>query len=305
MKKNLLFSAILMMGLAIVGCGSVAENEGNLVKQNVDDNRENTGMEADAPKTSENQDTQNKESVKSGVEHNEITDNGNIGTQNQQSNNANVNKTEITEAEAKNIALKHAQISEAEVKKLRIAKERDDGRQIYDIDFLVGNMEYDYDIDLYTGEILSIDYDMEDDFYSNQNIQTNGQEKLQQTVQQNIQQTTKKESQKNTEKVTQQTTEKESQKNTEKVTQQTTQKETQQNNQSEVQTSNLISKAEAIAIALKKVSGATEKNVEIELDEDDGKWMYEGEIHYKGREYEFEINAKNGKIIEWSEDVDD
>ena len=42
-----------------------------------------------------------------------------------------------------------------------LKKEQDDGRLIYDVDFLVGNKEYDYEIDLYTGEILDIDLDLE------------------------------------------------------------------------------------------------------------------------------------------------
>ena len=65
----------------------------------------------------------------------------------------------------------------------------------------------------------------------------------------------------------------------------------------------LITEEETLGIVLNKVTGATAANVEIELDEDDGYWKYEGEIHYNGKEYEFELNAENGKIMEWTEEI--
>ena len=60
-----------------------------------------------------------------------------------------------------------------------------------------------------------------------------------------------------------------------------------------------ITMEKAKSIALAKVSGAGNNNIEIELDEDDGQAVYEGEIRYQGKEYEFKINARNGAIIEW------
>lgn len=67
-----------------------------------------------------------------------------------------------------------------------------------------------------------------------------------------------------------------------------------------------ISRDEAVKIVLAKVSGATEQNLEMELEKDDGYWKYDGEIKYNGREYEFELSAETGKILEWSnEPIDD
>lgn len=63
-----------------------------------------------------------------------------------------------------------------------------------------------------------------------------------------------------------------------------------------------ISLDEAKAIALAKVNGATNSNIQIEKDVDDGFLIYEGEIYYQGVEYEFEINGSNGMIVEWSVD---
>lgn len=63
-----------------------------------------------------------------------------------------------------------------------------------------------------------------------------------------------------------------------------------------------VSRDEAVKTALGKVSGATERDIRIGLDYDDGRYQYEGDIIYNGIEYDFEIDADNGKIIEWSEE---
>ena len=63
-----------------------------------------------------------------------------------------------------------------------------------------------------------------------------------------------------------------------------------------------VSRNEAVKTALGKVSGATEKDVRIELDYDDGRYRYEGDIIYNGIEYDFEIDADSGRILEWEED---
>lgn len=66
-----------------------------------------------------------------------------------------------------------------------------------------------------------------------------------------------------------------------------------------------ISFEEAKQMALERVPGATEANLEMELDRDDGFLLYEGEIHYNSREYEFEIDAATGNFVKWSEDYHD
>lgn len=65
-----------------------------------------------------------------------------------------------------------------------------------------------------------------------------------------------------------------------------------------------ISREEAIDIALAKVPGATESDIRIELDHDDGRYKYEGNIIYERVEYDFEIDADSGDILEWSEERD-
>ncbi|MGI6031189.1 MAG: PepSY domain-containing protein [Eubacteriales bacterium] len=52
-------------------------------------------------------------------------------------------------------------------------------------------------------------------------------------------------------------------------------------------------------IALAKVPGATQENIRLELDSDDGRLCYEGKIVYDNMKYEFEIDAYSGAILEW------
>lgn len=63
-----------------------------------------------------------------------------------------------------------------------------------------------------------------------------------------------------------------------------------------------VSREEAINIALAKVSGATENDIRIELDYDDGRYKYEGDIIYERVEYDFEIDANSGEVISWGEE---
>ena len=63
-----------------------------------------------------------------------------------------------------------------------------------------------------------------------------------------------------------------------------------------------VSKEEAIKKALDKVKGATESDVKIRIEQEDGRNVYDGEIIYNQKEYDFEIDAETGEILEWSEE---
>ena len=56
-------------------------------------------------------------------------------------------------------------------------------------------------------------------------------------------------------------------------------------------------------IALARVPGATEQDVSIELERDDGWLIYEGDILYNRMEYEFEIDAETGTVLKWEEEA--
>lgn len=71
-------------------------------------------------------------------------------------------RNEIDKAKAKEIALEHAGLKEADVNFVKVEREKDDGRSIYEVEFYSKDFkEYDYDIDAETGEIISYDSDAE------------------------------------------------------------------------------------------------------------------------------------------------
>lgn len=59
---------------------------------------------------------------------------------------------ELTPEQAKTIALEHAALTPEDVTGLRAEKDYDDRR--YEVDFYADGYEYEYEIDLYTGDIL-------------------------------------------------------------------------------------------------------------------------------------------------------
>ena len=67
-------------------------------------------------------------------------------------------------------------------------------------------------------------------------------------------------------------------------------------------TAGVISEAEAKQIILGRLPEATEQNIYIRLDTDDGIQEYEGEVVVNNTKYEFEINAQTGEITNWEQD---
>lgn len=133
-------------------------------------------------------------------------------------------------------ALADAKLTEDELTGLRIKKDRDDGRTIYEVELYVDAEEYSYEIDADTAEILEQDYEVEDDY------------------------------------------------------------------DREPDDPDALTREEASQIVLDKVEGASEMDIRIKYERDDGKDIYEGSLVYEGTEYEFELNAKDGQILEWSEE---
>ena len=70
----------------------------------------------------------------------------------------------------------------------------------------------------------------------------------------------------------------------------------------DINTSTPVTPAEAVEKALAQVSGATQENLRMKYDFDDGMSLYEVEIIYNGVEYDMEINADTGDIIQSSQE---
>lgn len=160
-------------------------------------------------------------------------------------------------------AFNDAGVSESDTTRLKVSEDRDDGRKVYEIQFDVDNTEYDYEIQASDGSILSSETE------NRVQVQSNSQNGSDDAVGQNGQNAQNNQGQTNT------------------------------------QTGNAnvaVTREQAIETALSRVSGATEQDIRIELDRDDGVYKYEGDIIYNGMEYEFEIDANSGTILEWSEE---
>lgn len=63
------------------------------------------------------------------------------------------NEPAITKEQAKTIALAEAGVTEDKIREYEIELDRDNGVLHYDIEFKVGNVEYEYEIDAQTGDI--------------------------------------------------------------------------------------------------------------------------------------------------------
>ncbi|MDD2364192.1 MAG: PepSY domain-containing protein, partial [Eubacteriales bacterium] len=156
----------------------------------------------------------------------------------------------ISQVAALDIALKHAGVTRNQLHDLEIELDRDDGRRLYEIEFEVGNTEYEYDIDAVSGRILKSEVD------GRQGSKTS---------------------------------------------------DSQQGSTKPSTSSGLLSQDAALDIALKH-AGVTRnqlRELEIELDRDDGRRYYEIEFEVGNTEYEYDIDAVSGRILDFEIDHDD
>ncbi len=185
------------------------------------------------------------------------------------------NEKNIGKDAALEVALEDAGVNESDTTRLKVSEDRDDGRTIFEIQFDADGREYDYEVQASDGKILSADVE----------LLTNG-----------VQNTADSGTQNNTDAQGQQS----SNASSDATGTGNTNTGTGSNNNQTADTA--ISLEEAAAIALERVPGATDSDIRIELDSDDGVYKYEGDIIYEQKEYDFEIDANTGTILEWSEE---
>ena len=73
---------------------------------------------------------------------------------------ANTQSSEISVEKAKQIALSHAGVGSARFKKAKLDYEN--GVKVYEIEFKVGNLEYEYDINVSNGAVISSSVEVDD-----------------------------------------------------------------------------------------------------------------------------------------------
>ncbi len=153
----------------------------------------------------------------------------------------------IGEQAAVDKAMAHAGVDKATAIVVKCKLDREDGKYVYDIEFKVGSIEYDYEINAVTGEVVKAE------------------------------------------------------------------KETGEGNQgnalpddSTANPADVISKEAAIdkAMAHAGVDKASAKAVKCELDREDGSYVYEIEFRVDNVEYDYEIDAVSGKVIKSEKDIE-
>lgn len=236
MTKKIMFlltASVLSIGI-MTGCSG---NSGNT---QADDNNNVITQTENQNVADDNADDGSAATTAAGSVTDDNADDGSAATT--AAANSGTDSKYISEEEASSIAL--AQVDGATEDELRINKDNDDNRNIYEVSILHDGVEYDFEIDAQTGDILSQSSgrDDDDDWDDGQSGSQN-------------------------------------------------------NNQNN---SGLISEKKASKIALGQVDGATESDLRIHQDTDDGRTVYEGSIIYNEMEYEFEIDAQSGDIIDWS-----
>lgn len=181
---------------------------------------------------------------------------------------ATVNSTApLSAADAQAIALEHCGLSADQVTDLRSRYDLDDGVPEYEIEFRQGDYEYDYTIHAETGKVL--EWDKEYDPV-----------KAPQTTEPTKTETTPPAEQKPTE-----------------PNAPTTPDEPKPER---------LTKEQAQTIALEHAGVTIEqvKGLETEYDVDDGVPEYSVEFYADGWEYDYEIHAETGKILNWERDTD-
>lgn len=63
-------------------------------------------------------------------------------------------QTKISADEARSIAFSHAKVADSDVRFYKSKLEWDHGRQVYNIEFISGAKEYEYEVDADSGEII-------------------------------------------------------------------------------------------------------------------------------------------------------
>ena len=180
--------------------------------------------------------------------------------------------------EAKAVALKNAKLSENDVVFTKAKLDYDDGRAVYDIEFYSGNREYDYEIDANTGKILDRDIEYKVsffsrivDFFKNMFSGKSG------TV------------------------------STPPAAADVTVEATSTASQEKPAASNRITLEEAKKVALDdaKLTAADVTFTKAKLDYDDGRAVYDIEFYSGAKEYDYEIDAATGRILEKDIDIND
>lgn len=217
------------------------------------------------------------------------------------STNTGLKENLISLEQAKQVALTDAGLNEADVRFEKSELDNDDGRLVYDIEFNKDRDEYEYEINANTGDIFSRSIEKESDRKANNNStnKTNTSvADMDDDVNDDLDDTNKKASSSK-----QNAASKPANKAQLKDSSQSKPAKKSSSYSSEISAEN--AKEIALAHAAKQIDVSGAKFSKTKLDSDDGIKQWEIEFYVGATEFEYEINAANGNIIDWDMDNDD
>ena len=170
---------------------------------------------------------------------------------------------------AKEIALNAAKVSEKDTKHIEIDYDFEKGKMVYEVEFEVGGREYGYEIDAVSGEILALQ--------RRENKPQTGSNSSEPSSSSNSANSSKSSS------------------------------SSKQSNTVSSKLDSVISPEDALKIALSHAGLSSSKvaDVDVEFDEERGKYHYDVDFKYGGYEYEYEIDAVSGAVIKSDKERDD
>lgn len=196
----------------------------------------------------------------------------------------------ISEEQAKATAFAHAGVNENDILTLTISKDRENGVEVYEIDFTTADKSFDYDVKTSDGSILNSSYRVN-------NAGTEQQQPSQQTTpdsDDNVNPSTDSNTSTDTTPEATAPAGSDSSSNTTPST------------SNDGQTGSAVTEQQAKAIALKDagVSEADVAFIRVEEDWDDGRAVYDVEFYINGKEYDYEIEKSTGKILSFDYDME-
>lgn len=164
MKKILWLTVVIFIlctAVLFTGCGNSKTNDTTETTNTTELTVETTqkGFEAESGTTAKNTVSGNVATEDKNEEATEATLSTTVSKTTNATTKANTSDL-ISQSEAQRIALEHAGVTERQATPTKIELDAEKGKYIYEIDFLAGDMEYEYDINAKTGAIISADKEL-------------------------------------------------------------------------------------------------------------------------------------------------
>ncbi len=233
-------------------------------------------------------------------------------------NSTNNKQGNLSLEDAKKIALEYAKVKEKDAVFKKTKKDYENGKEVYDIEFYVGRDEYEIEIDINTGEIVKYDFDIEssnskNDTQSNLSLEDAKKIALEYAKVKEkdaVFKKTKKDYENGKEVydiefyVGRDEYEIEIDINTGEIVKYDFDIES-SNSKNDTQSNLSLEDAKKIALEYAKVKEKDAVFKKTKKDYEDGKEIYDIEFYVGRNEYEIEIDANTGEIIEYDLDYDD